>query len=146
MRIHLTDITPENWAEAAQLQVWEHQKHLAPPAVGLLARAYAWRKQRARVIAMVAEERLAGLMLVRDGADCYELITMLVDWRQQGKGVAQAALTRLMNVLQREGRFACVTAAVPAESEVARHVLEKVGFSAAEGDAERMTRALGAAA
>lgn len=142
MRLHLTDITPENWAEAAQLQVWEHQKHLAPPAVGLLARAYAWRRLRARVIAVMAEERLAGLLLVRDGADCYELTAMLVDWRQQGKGVAQAALTRLMNVLQREGRFTCVTAVVPEENEVARHVLEKVGFSAAADDAERMTRAL----
>ena len=67
MHVRLAEINEENWAQAAQLQVWEHQKHNAPPAVGLLARAYAYRRSRARVAGFAVNGELAGLALFRDG-------------------------------------------------------------------------------
>ncbi len=136
MHVRLAEINEENWAQAAQLQVWEHQKHNAPPAVGLLARAYAYRRSRARVAGFAVNGELAGLALFRDGEGCYTLCFLLVDWRRQGQGVAQAGLERLLALMRREGAFAQVEALVPPDNEIARHIFQKAGFQ--PDGAERM--------
>ena len=101
-------------------------------ALEILARAYVYRKENARALAIYKGEALVGLLLVRDLWEepaCYDLQELLIDQHWQNKGCAQAALSILLEELREERKFPRVDLCVHKEDAPAIHVYEKLGFA-----------------
>lgn len=129
--IHLTEITEENWLEAARLQVREEQQKYLDRATGILARGYVYRHCNGRVIGIAEGERLIGLALVRDFTDeplGYDLQQFMIDRAYQGKGHGTEALRLILDLLRNEGRYPHVEVCVNREDLPALRVYEKAGF------------------
>ena len=92
--IKLIEINEENWLAARALSVSDAQKDYLDSALGILARGYVYRQDRARVVGIAQDETLIGLALVRDLDEepaCYDLQQFMLDGRFQGKGYGTAA-------------------------------------------------------
>lgn len=130
--VRLVEITPENWLEAASLQLAPAQQEFCAKPIGILARGYVYRRDRARVIGIEHEGSLAGLMMVRDLNEepvCYELQQFLVDERFQNRGIGTQALKLLLEQLALERRYDCVEVCVHRKDAAALCVYEKCGFA-----------------
>ena len=67
--IRLTEITEDNWLEAASLSVKESQKGFLAPAAGIIARGYVYRNCGGRVLVIENDGTIVGLALVREFTD-----------------------------------------------------------------------------
>ena len=93
--IRLGEITQENWLEATRLELGEGQSAFVAGPVGILARGYVYRDCRAQVWTVEEDGRIVGLAMVREFDEeplGYELQQLLIDRREQGRGVGSAAL------------------------------------------------------
>ena len=130
--IRLTEITEENWLEAASLSVKEEQKRFLAPAVGILARGYVYRSCNARVRVIENDGTIVGLALVREFTDeplGYDLQQFMIDENYQGKGYGSAALALILEELRTEGRFDHVEVCVKKDDAAAIRLYEKHGFT-----------------
>ena len=129
--IKLTEITEENWLEAAGLTVNDNQKNFVAPATGILARGYVYRNCNARIYVIENDGIIVGLSLVREFTDeplGYDLQQFLIDRRCQGKGYGSEALGLILDELRKEGRYDQVEVCVKKEDRIAIHLYEKYGF------------------
>ena len=130
--LKLTDITEDNWMEAASLSVGNDQKRFLAPAVGILARGYVYRNCGGRVFAFDADGTIVGLALVREFIDeplGYDLQQFMIDARYQGKGYGSAALGLILDHLKKERRYDHVEVCVKKEDIAAIRLYEKYGFA-----------------
>ena len=119
--ICLGEITQENWLEAARLELGEGQSAFVAGPVGILARGYVYR-----------DCRIVGLAMVREFDDeplGYELQQLLIDRREQGRGVGSAALALVLDRLRDEGRWPTVEVCVKMADAPALRIYEKAGFT-----------------
>lgn len=129
--ITLQPIHENNFLTAAALGVTPAQRELVAPAMGILARAYAHRRQRARVWGICEGHRMVGLAMLHDLDEepaCYHLAQFFIDGREQGKGYGQKALELLLAACRREGKYPDVEVCVKKADTAAIHVYEKAGF------------------
>ncbi|MBR0508282.1 MAG: GNAT family N-acetyltransferase [Clostridia bacterium] len=129
--IRLAEITEDNWLEAASLSVREDQKGYLAPAIGILARGYAYRGCNARVWAIEHDGTIVGLALVREFSDepkGYDLQQFMIDARYQGKGYGSEALSLILDALRTEGRYDHAEVCVKKEDVEAIRLYEKHGF------------------
>ena len=130
--IRLGEITQENWLEAARLELGEGQSAFVADPMGILARGYAYRDCRARVWTVEEDCRIVGLAMVREFDDeplGYELQQLLIDRREQGRGVGSAALALVLDRLRDEGRWPTVEVCVKMADAPALRIYEKAGFT-----------------
>jgi len=130
--IRLLAISEQNWQEAAKLSVDSEQKRFLDTAVGILARGYAYRSSRAKVLGIYRGETLVGLALVKDLEEepaCYDLQQFMIDRRYQGRGYGAQALELLLSALERERRFEQVEVCVSADNAPALGLFAKAGFA-----------------
>ena len=130
--IRLTEITEDNWFEAASLSVGESQKGYVAPAVGILARGYVYRDCGGRVYAIENDGVLVGIDLVREFTDeplGYDLQQFMIDERYQRRGYGSAALGLILDELRREGRYDHVEVCVKKADAEAIRLYEKHGFT-----------------
>ena len=129
--LKLIEVNEENWLEIRRLSVSEAQKVFLDSPVGILARGYAYRHDRARVIGIEDDDTVIGVALVRDLDDepaCYDLQQFMIDARFQGKGCGTAALRMILSELEKERKYDCVEVCVKKNDTAALRVYEKVGF------------------
>ena len=129
--IKLIEVNESNWLEVASLSVTEEQKAYLDSPVGILARGYAYRAARARVVGIENDGEMIGVALVKDLAEepaCYDLQQFMIDRRFQGRGYGTEALRALLGELSREHKYDCVEVCVHKSDGAARRVYEKVGF------------------
>ncbi len=129
--IRLSEITEENWLEAAALSVKEQQKAYLAPAIGILARGYVYRNCRGHVYAIENDGVAVGLALVREFTDeplGYDLQQFMIDRKSQGKGIGTQALRLIREELGKERKYACVEVCVKREDTAALRLYEKSGF------------------
>ena len=129
--IELFDLTEENWLAIRKLAVREDQKAFLDSALGIIARGYIYRANRARVIGIAHEGECIGAALVKDLDDepaCYDLQQFMIDARHQGKGFGTAALQMILSELEAERKYDCVEVCVNKEAAEALRVYEKAGF------------------
>ena len=129
--IRLTDITEENWLDAASLSVKEAQKKYLAPAIGILARGYVYRDCNARVRVIMNDDVIVGLALVREFTDeplGYELQQFMIDAKYQGKGYGTEALRLILDELREEGHYDHVEVCVKKDDAEAIRIYEKSGF------------------
>ena len=113
--IRLIDVNEQNWLDIRELSVSEPQKGFLDSAVGILARGYVYRHNRARVIGIADNDTMIGVALVKDLDEepaCYDLQQFMIDARFQGKGFGTAALRMIMSELEKERKYNCVEVCV----------------------------------
>ena len=134
--IRLADVTPDNWR--CRLSVSEAQKTLAADRVGLLARAYAYREDRARAVFLGDGDTPVGMALWRDYPEggTYVLDDLFINARYQGQGYGTAVLALTLDVLRREGKFPRVILCYVEGNDAARRFYEKSGFRRKGNDFE----------
>ena len=129
--IRLNDIDETNFFAARALSLREDQRRFLDSPLGILARGYVYRNQRARVLAVADEGTVVGLLLVKDVDEepaCYDLQQFLIDSRFQGKGYGRAALSLLLDDLRREGKYADVEVCVDKANAAALALFTGAGF------------------
>ncbi|MBQ3900645.1 MAG: GNAT family N-acetyltransferase [Clostridia bacterium] len=129
--IKLIEVNDNNWLEVASLSVTEEQKRYLDSPVGILARGYAYRSARARVIGIENDGRVIGVALVKDLDEepaCYDLQQFMIDRRFQGRGYGTEALRAILGELAREHKYDRVEVCVHKNDGAALRVYEKVGF------------------
>jgi len=129
--LKLIEVNEENWTGVARLSVNEDQKEFLDSAVGILARGYAYRACRARVIGIEKDGVIVGVALVKDLDEepaCYDLQQFMIDRRYQGKGYGTEALRMILADLKKERKYDCVEVCVKKTAAAALCVYEKVGF------------------
>ena len=129
--IRLADVDESNFDAVRRLDVGPDQRRFLDSTLGILARGYVYRAQRARVLAAEADGTVAGLLLVKDMDEepaCYDLQQFLIDSRFQGKGYGKAALGLLLDLLRSEGKYADVEVCVHRDNAAALALFFGAGF------------------
>ncbi len=129
--ITLQPIDETNMTEALALRVKPEQQSFAASPAGILARSYAYRRQRAVCFGIYEARRMVGLALLHaleEEPACYHLMELLVDEQEQGRGYGSAALHLILAHCRREGKFSRVEVCVKQRNAAAIHVYEKAGF------------------
>ena len=130
--LKLTEITEENWLEAASLSVKESQRGFLAPAVGILARGYVYRNCNGRVYAFEYDGVIVGLALVREFTEeplGYDLQQFMIDQRYQSKGFGSQALLLVLDELRKENHYDHVEVCVKKADAEAIRLYEKHGFA-----------------
>ncbi|MCR5183045.1 MAG: GNAT family N-acetyltransferase [Clostridia bacterium] len=130
--IRLTEITEDNWFEAASLSVRDDQKGYVAPAIGIIARGYVYRDCNGRVYAIEDDGTIVGLALVREFTDeplGYDLQQFMIDWRFQGRGRGSEALRLILDELRKEAHYDHVEVCVKKNDAEAIRLYEKYGFT-----------------
>lgn len=129
--LKLIEVNEENWLNIRKLSVSAAQRGFLDSPVGILARGYVYRRDRARVIGIAEDEAIIGVALIKDLDEepaCYDLQQFMIDSSYQGKGYGTAALRMLLSTLEAERKYHCVEVCVKKDDAAALRVYEKVGF------------------
>ena len=129
--MRLVEVNEDNWMAVAALRVKEEQKGYLDSAVGILARGYAYRASRARVIALAEGETVVGVALVKDLDEepaCYDLQQFMIGGAWQGRGCGTEALKLILAELEKERKYPCVEVCVKKGNAAALRLFEKLGF------------------
>ena len=129
--IRLVEIDERNFFRVRQLKVGEDQQRFLDSPLGILARGYVYRAQRARVLAAENDGEIVGLMLVKDMDEepaCYDLQQFMIDGRFQGRGYGAAALGLLLELLRQEKKYDDAEVCVHRENAAALALFTGAGF------------------
>ena len=129
--IRLTEITEDNWLEAAGLTVSNEQKNFVAPAIGIIARGYVYRDYNAKVFLIEDDDTTVGLALVREFTEeplGYDLQQLMIDEIFQGRGFGSEALKLILDELKKEGHYDHVEVCVKKDDAAAIGLYEKHGF------------------
>ena len=129
--VKLIEVNETNWLEIRALSVGGSQASFLDSTLGILARGYVYRHERARVVGIAEDETIVGVALVKDLDEepaCYDLQQFMIDGRYQGKGYGTSALRLILSELQAERKYPCVEVCVKREDAAALHVYGKAGF------------------
>ncbi len=129
--LRLTDIDETNFFDARALDLREDQRPFMDSPLGILARGYVYKEQRARVLAVADGETTVGLLLVKDMDEepaCYDLQQFMIDRRYQGRGHGREALELLLDLLRAEGKYADVEVCVDRQNAAALALFTGAGF------------------
>ena len=130
--ITLQPVNEDNFLAVCTLKAGEEQKSFVLPAPMILARAYAYREQRASAYAVCTSEAVVGVVLVEDMDDkpaCYHISELLIDKAHQKKGYAREAMRLLLCKLQKEGKYPRVELCVKKANSVAIRLYTSLGFA-----------------
>ena len=130
--IRLAEIDERNFFDVRDLDVREDQRRFLDSPLGILARGYAYRAQRARVLAIQDDGKTVGLMLVKDMDEepaCYDLQQFMIDSRYQGRGYGAAALGLLLDELRAEKKYPVAEVCVHRENAAALALFAGAGFA-----------------
>ena len=127
----LFDVNERNWQDVARLTVRDDQRAWLDSALGIVARGYAYRACRAKVIGIADGTQIIGVALVRDLDEepaCYDLQQFLIDARFQGRGHGTEALELILSRLRQERKYDCVEVCIDRANAAALRMVEKAGF------------------
>ena len=129
--IHLAEIDETNFFDARALTLREDQRRFLDSPLGILARGYAYRNERARVLAVSDDETVVGLLLVKDMDEepaCYDLQQFMIDQRYQGRGYGKVALDLLLSDLREKRKYGAVEVCVDKANQAALALFMGAGF------------------
>ena len=130
--IRLADVDESNFDAVRRLDVGPDQRRFLDSPLGILARGYVYRAQRARVLAIEGDGEIVGLMLVKDMDEepaCYDLQQFMIDGRFQGRGYGAAALCLLLDGLRTEKKYPVAEVCVHRDNAAALALFAGAGFA-----------------
>lgn len=133
--LKLTPVGPDNWRLG--LHVRDDQKTFVASSAGILARAYAYRKQRSRAFIIYDGETPIGMAMYHDLEDSYDFSQFFIDERYQGRGCGYRAAKLVLQEMQKDGVHDKVVLCYVAGDEAAKRLYLKLGFThtgEADGD------------
>lgn len=142
--IRLEAVTPENYEAALALEPAPEQATFVAPVVKSLADAYAYRERGARALVATEDGSTVGFVLlypdVHQGEPVLCLVRLLVDRRQQGRGLGAAIMELVINEAERaEPSVSQVKLSVVPSNVGAIRLYERFGFAGEEmEDGERV--------
>lgn len=134
----LMDIGPGNWRSG--LQVAQSQTHYVANSAVMLARAYAYRKQRSRAFIICADETPVGMGLYYDlpEMECYDFSQIFIDERYQGQGYGKEAIKLVLDTMKADGKYNKVTLCYIEGNETAKKLYESFGFVETDRDEDEI--------
>ena len=130
--IEFKEVTPDNWRIINSLSIKEEQKNFAASNVTILARAFVYRKQNAKVFAVYYSDNPIGLIMQRDWIDGKQIICIMdqfmIDKKSQGRGLGKAALQKWLSMIETEKRYPCIQLCYVEGDIAAKHLYENFGF------------------
>lgn len=132
MNIELKEITPNNWRKVNSLKVKKDQKEFVLDNVGILARAFAYRKFNSKVYAIYKGETPIGLIMQRDYSynnmtNCI-LDQVMVDKNYQGLGYGRLAIETWMTIIKNENIYDSIELCFLEGDFIAEKMYKKLGF------------------
>lgn len=136
--IHLVDIDPGNWR--LDLKVAESQKTYVAGSAVMLARAYAYRKQRSRAFVIYNDETPVGMGLYHDcpELDAFDLSQLFIDERYQGRGYGRTATKKVLDAMKQDGKYSKVVLCYIEGNDAARKLYENFGFVEIDRDEDEI--------
>lgn len=132
MNIYFEEITPENYRRINSLSVAENQKDFVASNVGILARAFAYRKENGQVHICMYNGEAVGLIFQRDWYDGNALICIMdqfmIDEHKQGQGFGSAALDTWLNGIKALNKYAAVQICCVETDTAALRMYKRFGF------------------
>jgi len=131
-KIHLEEITPDNWRKINALEVKEEQKHFVASNVAILARAFAYRKDNSKVFAIYNNINPIGLIMQRDLKDENNLICILdqfmIDKNYQGQGYGKVAMELWLSMIRKKGQYSAIELCYIENDYIAEKLYNSLGF------------------
>lgn len=131
-KIHLEEITPDNWRKINALEVKEEQKHFVASNVAILARAFAYRKDNSKVFAIYNNINPIGLIMQRDLKDENNLICILdqfmIDKNFQGQRYGKASMELWLSMIKKENRYNAIGLCYIENDNIAEKLYKNLGF------------------
>ena len=126
--VRLEPIGPGNWREG--LAVREDQRHFVSDPDRILARAYAYRDQRAQAKLILDDDTPVGMLMYYDWPEAgqYVFSQLLIDKRYQRRGFGIAAARLALDEMKADGRYSKVCLCYVEGDGPARMLYEKLGF------------------
>lgn len=136
--IHLVDIDPSNWR--LDLKVAESQKTYVAGSAVMLARAYAYRKQRSRAFVIYNDETPVGMGLYHDcpEMDAFDLSQLFIDERYQGRGYGRTATKKVLDAMKQDGKYSKIVLCYIEGNDAARKLYENFGFVEIDRDEDEI--------
>ena len=136
--IHLVDIDPSNWR--LDLKVAESQKNYVASSAVMLARAYAYKKQRSRAFVIYNDETPVGMGLYHDcpELDAFDLSQLFIDERYQGCGYGRTATKKVLDAMKQDGKYSKVVLCYIEGNDAARKLYENFGFVEIDRDEDEI--------
>ncbi len=129
--ISIEDVNESNWTKVTRLSVSMEQQSFLDSPIGIIARGYVYRDCGARVLAIVNDDEIVGVALVRNLDEepaCYDLQQFMIDQRFQNKGYGTKALRLMITMLSRERKYPCIEVCVNKRAFAALRLYQKAGF------------------
>lgn len=126
--LHIVDVDGDNWL--CDLRVADSQKEYVLDAMGILARAYAYRDEGSRAFFIYDGDTPVGMGLYCDypELEAYELNQFFIDERHQGRGYGRAALELIFDEMRKDGRYRKVVLWYIEGDDAAKSLYEQAGF------------------
>lgn len=126
--IRLVTVDPDNWRLG--LKVSDAQKRFVADSAGILARAYAYRKNRSNAYVIYNDTLPVGMALYYDcdEMDAYDFSQLFIDERYQGNGFGTEAASQILEIMKSDGRYNKVVLCYIDGNEAAKNMYEKLGF------------------
>jgi diamine N-acetyltransferase len=127
--IVLKGIDEENYNKITSLKIHNYQENFVPPAVNIMARAYAWRKKNAIAYAIYKDQKAIGIVLTLEEKNYYVINQFLIDSEYQNLGYGEKALLVLIDLLRKEKKYNSIHLSVIKTNTIALKLYKKLGFS-----------------
>lgn len=132
MKIHFSEVTPDNWRKVNSLEVHEHQKHFVASNVTILARAFAFRNENSKVHVIYDDEVPIGLIMQREYIKEDKLICILdqfmIDKNYQGKGYGRIAMELWLSMIKAENKYDAIELCYKEDDYIAEKLYLSLGF------------------
>ncbi len=125
--VRLQEVNPDNWRLG--LCVRDDQKKYVANSSGLLARAYAYRKNRSNAFVIYNDDTPVGMALYYDCENAYNFSQLFIDEKYQGKGFGYKAAEMIIQKMKDDGVFDKVVLCYVEGDEAAKRLYLKLGFS-----------------
>lgn len=128
MEVELAEITASNFDECVMLNVDEHQKGFVAPNLMSIAQSKVFPTLETRAI--YADGEMAGFVMYGfdPEEDRYTLVRLMVDARNQGRGIGRAATRKVLDELGRRDDCDSVYLSFVPGNEGAEALYSSIGF------------------
>ncbi|XTB05321.1 GNAT family N-acetyltransferase [Treponema denticola] len=130
--IEFKEITPDNWRIINSLSIKEEQKNFAASNVTILARAFVYRKENAKVFGVYHSDKPIGLIMQRDWIDGEKIVCIMdqfmINKNSQGRGLGKAALQKWLSMIEAEKKYPCIQLCYVEGDIAAKRLYENFGF------------------